>query len=281
MKPPLFDQLTETLAALAAQTLGARPKLGFILGSGLGGFVDRFENARAIPYTAIPHFPSVSVPGHAGRLVTGTLGGVPVVALSGRAHLYEGHSPAEVAYPARVLCRWGISALVVTNASGGVRQDLKPGTLMRITDHLNLSGSHPLMGPNDTRLGPRFPDVSRVYDAALAKAADEAAKRVDVVLAKGVYAQLSGPTYETPAEVRMLRILGADAVGMSTVPEVLVAAHQGVPVMGVSCITNAAVQEGSEPLSHEDVAHVAQAAAGTLSNLLVQFVPLAIRALGH
>ena len=256
---------------------GRRPDVGIILGSGLGAFADSFADATVIPYAEIPGFPTSSVPGHAGRLVIGRLGDAVVVAMQGRVHYYEGYEPWQVAFPARVLCRLGIRALAVTNAAGGIRRDLAPGDLMRITDHLNLSGMNPLVGPNDARLGPRFPDMSTAYDPQLGALLDETAAGLGAELKAGVYACLSGPTYETPAEIRMLRVLGADVVGMSTVPEVIAAAHMGVPAVGISCITNHAAGIGDKPLSHEEVAMVAAQVEDRFSALLASFLPAAAR----
>jgi len=267
----------DSVTRLIRERSGLQPEVGIILGSGLGGFADGFADATVIPYAEIPGFPTSSVPGHAGRLVIGRLGGAVVVAMQGRVHYYEGYEPWEVAFPARVLCRLGIRALVVTNAAGGIRRDLSPGDLMRITDHLNLSGMNPLIGPNDARLGPRFPDMSTAYDPRLGAVLDETAAGLGIRLAAGVYACLSGPSYETPAEIRMLRVLGADAVGMSTVPEVIAAAHMGVPVVGISCITNLAAGIGDKPLSHEEVAEVAERVKDRFSALLASFLPAAAR----
>jgi purine-nucleoside phosphorylase len=249
-----------------------------ILGSGLGAFADELSSQTAVPFETLPGFPAPTVPGHRGRLVYGQLSGVPVLALQGRIHGYEGHESATAAFPARVLGVLGSRALVVTNAAGGVNADFAPGDLMRIADHLNLSGRNPLTGPNEDALGPRFPDLSRAYDPRLAEALEAVARDTGVALRRGVYAQISGPSYETPAEVRMLRLLGADAVGMSTVPEVIVAAHQGIPCCGISCITNAAAGISQHPLTHEEVVEVARRAEGTFARLLCAFVPRAAAA---
>jgi purine-nucleoside phosphorylase len=218
------------------------------------------------------------VPGHAGRLVLGLVRGEPVVAMQGRVHAYEGYTPAQVAFPARVLCALGIHTLVVTNAAGGVNLSFKPGDLMVLTDHLNLSGYNPLIGHNDDRLGPRFPDMTTAYPAALQAQLLDSGRRVGVELKQGVYAILAGPSYETPAEIRMLRILGADAVGMSTVPEVLAANHMGVRVAGVSCITNLAAGIGGKPLTHEEVAETAHRVKDLFARLLEDFLPTVARA---
>jgi purine-nucleoside phosphorylase len=257
------------------------PTVGVILGSGLSAFGDRLERAVSIPYPQIPGFPSVRVPGHPGQLVIGDLaapdGPVTVVAMQGRVHGYEGWSAADVAFGARVLCGLGIRALLVTNAAGGVNPALGPGDLVRITDHLNLSGQNPLVGENDDQLGPRFPDLSKAYDARLGALMDEAASEVGVPLARGVYACVLGPSYETPAEIRMLRALGADLVGMSTVPEVIVARHMGVPVAGLSVVTNHAAGLSRRELSHQEVAAAADRVRDQLGALAATFLARAGR----
>jgi len=269
----LYEQLQETAHAIRLRAPGFAPKVGIILGSGLGGLADTFENRVVLPYPELPHFPHASVPGHAGRLVLGTLGGEPLVAMQGRVHFYEGHPPWQVAFPARVLCALGIRSLVVTNAAGGIQTGMRPGELMAITDQINLSGWNPLTGINDERLGPRFPDMSTAFNPALTQLLVDTAARRGIALKTGVYAYLAGPAYETPAEIRALRILGADAVGMSTVPEVIVAAHMGVKVAGISCITNLAAGLGHKPLSHTEVAEVANQSAAVFSALLTDFLP--------
>jgi purine-nucleoside phosphorylase len=274
----LYEQVQETVQAIRQRAGGLTPRVGIILGSGLGAFADGFERKVAIPYGELPHFPHSSVPGHAGRLVVGLVGGEPVVAMQGRVHSYEGYSPLQVAFPARVLCALGIKGLVVTNAAGGINPQFAPGDLMAITDHLNLSGWNALTGPNDDRLGPRFPDMSRAYAPSLRELLLQSAQRTQVLLRQGVYVMVSGPSYETPAEIRMFRTLGADAVGMSTVPEVVAASHMGVPVVGISCITNLAAGVGDKPLTHEEVAETANRVAGIFSRLLTDFLPMVARA---
>lgn len=277
---PVLDQASRIDAAAArARQLGVAPEIGLVLGSGLGAFADRLEGAKSLPYDEIPHFPVSSVHGHAGRLVVGTLAGVRVVVMQGRVHGYEGYSAAEVVFPIRVLCRLGIRALVLTNAAGCVNAAWAPGDLMRITDHLNLSGRNPLEGPNDASLGPRFPDLSTAYDPRLGAALDDAAQATGLALRAGVYACLLGPSYETPAEIRMLRTLGADAVGMSTVPEAIAAAHMGVPVAGVSCLTNMAAGILDQPLSHAEVTETADRVRDQFVGLLEAFLPRASRAI--
>ena len=274
----LYEQVQETVQAIRQRAGGLTPRVGIILGSGLGAFADGFENKVVIPYAELPHFPHSSVPGHAGRMVLGRVGGETVVAMQGRVHSYEGYSSVQVAFPARVLCALGIRGLVVTNAAGGINTQFAPGDLMAITDHLNLSGWNALTGPNDDRLGPRFPDMSRAYAPALRELLLQSAQRTQVPLRQGVYVMVAGPSYETPAEIRMFRTLGADAVGMSTVPEVVAASHMGVPVVGISCITNLAAGVGDKPLTHEEVAETANRVAGIFSRLLTDFLPVVARA---
>ena len=271
----LYEQVQETAAFIRARASHVAPGVGIVLGSGLGSFAERLEQAVVLPYGDLPHFPHSSVPGHAGRLVMGFIGKTPVVAMQGRVHQYEGYTPEQVAFPARVLCALGIKSLVVTNAAGTVNEAFRPGDLMVITDHLNLSGWNPLTGPNDDRLGARFPDMTCAYSRSLRERLAASSSRTGVALREGVYAILSGPSYETPAEIRMLRTLGADAVGMSTVPEVLAARHMGVEVAGVSCITNMAAGISDRPLSHVDVADVAARVTERFSQLLMDFLPSA------
>lgn len=268
----VFQQIAVAVEAIRAQATRA-PKVGVILGSGLGDFAETLSQKTIIPFAEVPGFPISSVSGHPGRLVFGDLGGAPVVAMQGRVHLYEGYSAQEVAFPARVLCALGIESLVVTNASGGIRSDLAPGDLMMITDHINLSGANPLNGPNDERLGPRFPDMSEAYDPRLRQLLRTTADRLGIELKEGVYVGLSGPSYETPAEIRFLRTVGGDAVGMSTVPEVLVAVHRGVRVAGICCVTNAAAGLGDKPLSHSEVARTAERVRDSFACLLTHFLP--------
>ncbi len=253
------------------------PKVGVVLGSGLSAFADRIAGAVAIPYQEIPEFPVSSVEGHPGKLVMGELpgpgGGVPVAVMQGRVHGYEGWSAEDVAFGARLLCRLGAGALLLTNASGGVNTELAPGDLVRVTDHVNLSGSNPLTGPNDARLGPRFPDLGQAYDTALGEVLEAAARRVGVTLKRGVYACLAGPSYETPAEVRMLRALGADLVGMSTVPEVIAARHMGVPVCAVAMVANMAAGISARPISHAEVTAAGERVREALGRLLAAAIP--------
>jgi len=272
MSSDLIGRLDACKAVVAQRAPGFQPRLGIILGSGLGAFADSLEKPVVIDYRDLPDFPTSSVHGHAGRLVLGYRGAVPIVAMQGRVHYYEGYSAWQVAYPARVLCRLGIKHLTVTNAAGGINLGFKVGDLMAITDHLNLAGYNPLIGPNVEGLGPRFPDMSHAYDPKSLEVLRGAAKAENVNLREGVYVSLSGPSYETPAEIRMLRTLGGDAVGMSTVPEVIVASHMGVKVTGISCITNLAAGIGQDKLSHEEVSETANLVKGTFTKLLGRFL---------
>jgi purine-nucleoside phosphorylase len=268
----LYEQVQESVRAIRAHTGPGEPKVGLILGSGLSSFAETLESGLAIPYPELPFFPPASVPGHPGRLVVGRIEGELAIALQGRAHYYEGYSPQQLAHPTRVLCALGIRTLVVTNAAGGVNPSFLPGELMAITDHINLAGWNPLIGPNDERFGVRFPDMSAAYDHRLLELLIQTASRQSIRLRTGVYAMLAGPSYETPAEVRALRVLGADAVGMSTVPEVLVARQMGVRVAGMSCITNLAPGVGAKPVTHEEVAETAHRVQGVFSAILRQFI---------
>ncbi len=264
---------TREAAEAIERKLGpTRAPIGLVLGSGLGSLADRLENRRAIPYGEIPHFIASTVKGHAGELVAGHFQGHDVLVLSGRVHMYEGHSATRVALPIQVLGALGIDVLIVTNASGGVNPTFDPGDLMAISDHINLLGTSPLSGRNDARLGPRFLDMSVAYDEELRGLAKQAAARMGLTLREGVYAAVPGPSYETPAEIRMLQIIGADAVGMSTVPEVIAARHMGVRVLGLSCVANYAAGLAEGLLNHEEVATVAAAAADNMIDLLGRVV---------
>lgn len=263
----LYDQLQQANAKITA-TVKVPPRVGLILGSGLGAWADSLSDPTTIPYDEIPHFPRSTVEGHAGRLVFGERSGVPCVAMQGRAHLYEGHTAAAVAFPARVLVALGADILIVTNAAGGLNPAWLPGTLMAIRDHIDLLRDHALRGPNDDRLGPRFPDMSRAYPAELRELTKLAAHKENISIVEGVYAAMPGPTYETPAEVQMLQRLGADAVGMSTVPEVVAACHMGARVIGISCITNQAAGITGQPLSHDEVTQTATRVRATFQRLL-------------
>jgi purine-nucleoside phosphorylase len=272
MSEDLVARLDACKAVVQKKAPGFTPKLGIILGSGLGAFADSLERATVIDYGELPDFPTSSVHGHAGRLVLGYRGATPIVAMQGRVHFYEGYAPWQVAFPARVLGRLGIKHLTVTNAAGGINAGFQVGDLMAITDHLNLAGFNPLIGKNVEALGPRFPDMSHAYTPAALEVLRGAARKEGVHLREGVYVSLAGPSYETPAEIRMLRTLGGDAVGMSTVPEVIVAAHMGLQVTGISCITNLAAGISKHKLSHDEVSETANLVTGTFQRLLGRFL---------
>ncbi len=265
-KPDLYTRL-EYARALVRGRAELRPAVGMVLGSGLGALAGNLAAAVAIPYGEIPEFPASTVAGHEGRLVLGTLGGVPVAVLQGRVHLYEGCSPEDVTFGVRLLSALGVRSLLLTNAAGGIAPGLSPGDLVRITDHLNLTGHNPLTGPNDDRLGPRFPDMSEAYDRRLGSLLADCAARLGVPLGQGVYAGLAGPSYETPAEIRMLRTLGADLVGMSTVLETVAARHAGVRVAALSVVTNLAAGVSPSPLSHAEVLAAGSRAQSLLGRL--------------
>ena len=248
------------------------PQVGVILGSGLGNVADGLADPVVIPYGEIPGFAESTVSGHHGALLIGRSGDVPVAIMKGRVHYYEGHPMEQVTFPVRVLRALGIRRLIITNAAGATNPDFVPGDLMLITDHLNLTGHNPLRGPNDDRLGPRFPDMSSTYRGPGERAIRDAAQRLGIPVREGVYAGLAGPSYETPAEIRMLQVLGADAVGMSTVAEVIVAAHGGMAVAGISVITNRAAGLSTTPLSHEEVKEVGQRVEESLGGLMVEVV---------
>lgn len=268
----MTEGLAEAVEAIRERT-ALVPAVGVVLGSGLGGFADAVDDVVAIPYHEVPGWPASTAAGHAGTLVVGTFGGVPVAVMNGRAHLYEGHSPAKVVFGVRVLGRLGARTLVLTNAVGAIDTSLVPGQLTLIADHLNLQAASPLVGPNDDEVGPRFPDLSDAYDAELRAAARAAASRLGFELPERVYAAWLGPAFETPAEIRMLRTLGADLVGMSTVPEVLAARHMGIRCLAISCVTNMAAGILPEPIDHEQVLEVGARVQGRLTALLRELVP--------
>lgn len=275
-KPDVHTRLEYARAWVRGRT-ELRPVVGVVLGSGLGAMADRLEGAVSIPYEEIPEFPAASVAGHAGRLVVGTLGSVPVAVMQGRVHAYEGWSAEELVFGVRLLAATGVRALLLTNAAGAVNPTLAPGDLVRITDHLNLTGLNPLTGPNDDRIGPRFPDMSQPYDPQLGALLEASAGRLDIALGAGVYAGVAGPSYETPAEIRMLRTLGADLVGMSTVLEVIAARHAGVRVAAVSLVTNLAAGLAGRPLSHADVLAAGEGARDRVKRLATAWASEASR----
>jgi purine-nucleoside phosphorylase len=250
-----------------------RPQIALVLGSGLGAFADEFDSATKIPYAKIPYFPQSTAIGHAGRLVIGKVGEVPVAGMQGRVHLYEGYSAREVAFPIRVFARMGIKAVILTNAAGGIKREFSQGRLVVINDHINLQGVNPLTGPNDERFGLRFHDMTAAYDRRFREMAVGEGNRMGIGMYEGVYAALAGPSYETPAEIRYLRVIGADLVGMSTVPEVIAARHSGIRVLGISCVTNAAAGILDQPLNHIEVLETAERVKGQFIGLLKAVIP--------
>ncbi|HYK92246.1 MAG TPA: purine-nucleoside phosphorylase [Acidobacteriota bacterium] len=268
----MYERIEETVAAILERH-PQRPCLGLILGSGLGAYAETLRGKSVIPFHELPHFPCSTAPGHSGNLVLGEAEGVSVVALQGRVHFYEGYSMAEVAYPTRVLGGLGIHQLIVTNAAGAINVGFRPGDLMLIADHINLMGSNPLIGRNIDELGPRFPDMSKAYDSGMRDAARRTAADRNIALREGVYLGLAGPSYETPAEIRMFRTLGADAVGMSTVPEVVVANHMGIRVLGISCITNMAAGIIPQRLTHQEVMDTTERVKEQFISLLRGIIP--------
>jgi purine-nucleoside phosphorylase len=271
----LLGRLDEAAAFVRART-ALLPTVGVVLGSGLGAFADALAEAVSVPFASIPHFPASTVAGHGGALVLGRSGRVPVAVMKGRVHHYEGYSLADVVFPVRVLGRLGVKTLVVTNAAGAVNALYRPGELMVIEDHVNLLGN-PLVGPNEDALGPRFPDMSEAYDRPLRDAAQRASAEAGVVCHRGVYVAMSGPSYETPAEIRMVRALGADAVGMSTVPEVIAARHMGLRVVGLSCLTNMAAGILEKKLDHREVLETGERVKAALLDVLDRLVAFAAR----
>jgi purine-nucleoside phosphorylase len=250
-----------------------RPTIALVLGSGLGAFADELASATRIPYAKIPGFPRSTVVGHAGQLVIGKLGEVPVAVMQGRVHLYEGYSPQEVAFPIRVLGRMGIRSVILTNAAGAINRDYSQGALVAIRDHINLQGANPLMGPNDERFGVRFPDMSQAYAPEYRAIAQREAKRIGIPIHEGVYAALRGPSFETPAEIRFLKTVGADLVGMSTVLEVIAARHMNIRVLGISCVTNMAAGILDQPLTHAEVMETGERVKGQFIALLRAVIP--------
>ena len=267
----MLEKLEETVAFVRQRT-ALRPTVGVILGSGLGQLVERMEDATAIDYCDVPHFPAPTVAGHAGRMVFGRIGKVDVVAMQGRFHYYEGHDMRTVAYPTAFMKQFGVRTLVVSNSAGGINRDFTPGDLMLITDHINLFATNPLIGLNDERLGPRFPDMTEAYDADLRRQLHAAAALSGRDLRQGVYLAVSGPSFETPAEIRAFRTLGADAVGMSTVPEVIVARHEGMRVVAISCLCNMAAGILPQPLTHTEVLEAGDAVAEGFEALIRSFL---------
>jgi purine-nucleoside phosphorylase len=263
----------EAAATFIQKQTKLRPKIALVLGSGLGGFADEFAHSVKIPYANIPNFPRSTAVGHTGQLVIGTVEGVEVVAMQGRVHLYEGYSVKDVAFPMRVFARMSVQAAVLTNAAGGIKKEFTQGRLVVISDHINLQGVNPLTGPNDEHFGPRFPDMSKAYDKRFRDLTFAEGRLLGIHLGEGVYAALAGPSYETPAEIRYLRSIGADLVGMSTVPEVIAARHSGIRVLGISCVTNAAAGVLDQPLDHNEVLETAERVKGQFIGLLRAVIP--------
>lgn len=268
----LFSRAHSAAQYLLSQT-PIRPKIGLVLGSGLGAFADQLSGAARIPYTQIPGFPRSTAIGHAGQMVIGKAGDIPVAVMQGRVHLYEGYSVQEVTYPMRVFGRMGIGAVVITNAAGGINVKYQQGALVVISDHINLQGYNPLVGPNDDRFGERFPDMTRAYSRGYAEAAQKEAAKLGIGLEQGVYVGLLGPSYETPAEIRYLRTIGADLVGMSTVAEVIAARHMGIKVLAISCVTNMAAGILDQPLSHQEVMDTGEKVRTQFEKLLKAVLP--------
>jgi purine-nucleoside phosphorylase len=272
--------LAEKAAKFILAKTKLRSKIALVLGSGLGAFADEFSGAVRIPYRQIPHFPRSTAIGHAGQLVIGKVGDVAVAAMQGRVHLYEGYGVKEVAFPMRVLARMGVKAVILTNAAGGINREYSQGCLVALRDHLNLQGVNPLSGPNDERFGPRFPDLSKAYEPGFRAMAVEEGKRLGIAMHEGVYAALGGPSYETPAEIRYLRTIGADLVGMSTVPEVIAARHMGIKVLGISCVTNMAAGILDQPIRHEEVLETGERVKSQFVALLRAVIPRIAKEVG-
>jgi purine-nucleoside phosphorylase len=273
---PLYDRAENAARTIRART-ATKAQIAVVLGSGLGGFAEEFEDSVALPYREIPGFVSSTAQGHVGSLVIGKVGGVPVVAMQGRVHYYEGYSLEEVTFPIRTFKLLGVNTLILTNAAGGIDVQLSQGALMVISDHLNFMGVNPLRGPNDERFGPRFPDMSEVYSRDLQELATEEARVMGITARRGIYAALAGPSYETPAEIHMLRSFGADAVGMSTVPEAIVARHMGMRVLGISCITNMAAGISEAPINHEEVMETGAKVRDSFTQLLRRVIAGALK----
>ena len=263
----------ENAAKFVRARTRSRPQIALVLGSGLGAFADAMARAVRIDYAKIPHFPRSTAVGHAGRLVIGEVGAIPVAVMQGRVHFYEGYSQQEVIFPMRVLARLGVRAVILTNAAGGICRDYNQGCLVVLRDHINFQGTNPLIGPNETRFGVRFPDMSRVYEPSYRKMALEEAKRLGLGTYEGVYAAMTGPSYETPAEIQALRTIGADLVGMSTVPEAIAASHLGIRVLGISCVTNMAAGILDQPITADEVIETGERVKHQFMGLLSAVIP--------
>jgi purine-nucleoside phosphorylase len=273
MSPTTVFERAENAARYIRSRWHEDARTAIVLGSGLGAFADDLEDSVSISYQDVPGFSRSTVEGHAGRLVLGKIRDIPVVAMQGRFHFYEGYSLEDVVFPMRTLGLTGIKTVILTNAAGGINVSFDQGALMIISDHLNLMGQNPLIGPNDSRFGPRFPDMSEVYDRGFQEIAIEEAAKMGLEVRRGIYAALSGPSYETPAEIRLLRTLGADAVGMSTVPEAIVARQMGIKILGLSCITNMAAGVIDEPIDHNEVLEIGLRVYSSLKELLLRIIP--------
>lgn len=272
-KPGQEFRRAEAAAKFIHSKTKLRPRIGLVLGSGLGAFANDIGGAARIDYKNIPHFPRSTAIGHAGRMVIGKVADVPVAVMQGRVHFYEGYAMREVIFPMRVMARMGVRAVLLTNAAGGISEKLKQGRLVVLRDHINLQGTNPLIGPNDEHFGERFPDMTRVYWKPYQAMAREEGRRLGIELAEGVYAALTGPSYETPAEIRYLRTIGADLVGMSTVPEVIAAAHLGIRVLGISCVTNMAAGILDQPITTEEVMETGERVKTDFVALLRAVIP--------
>ena len=278
--PDQFLRVEEAAGQILGRT-PLRPRIGVVLGSGLGSFADELANAARIPFEEIPNFPRSTAIGHAGQMVMGTLGDVPLAVMQGRVHLYEGYSAQQVAFPVRVLARMGVKAMVLTNAAGGINPVYGKGALVVLRDHINLQGQNPLVGPNDDRLGLRHPDMTDAYDAEFRRFALEESQRLGGDVFEGVYAAVTGPSFETPAEIRFLRVIGADLVGMSTVPEVIAARHEGMEVLAISCVTNMAAGMTGEKITAEEVLETGEQVRGKFLALLRAVLPRMERSLAE
>jgi len=272
-KPSQDYQRAEAAAKFILAKTKLRPRIGLVLGSGLGAFANEIAGAVRIDYAKIPHFPRSTAIGHAGRMVIGNITDVPVAVMQGRVHFYEGYSQREVIFPMRVMARMGIRAVLLTNAAGGINTNFKQGCLVVLRDHINLQGTNPLIGPNDEHFGERFPDMTTVYWKPYQAAALREGKRLGIDVAEGVYAAMTGPSYETPAEIRFMRTIGADLAGMSTVPEVIAAAHLGIRVLGISCVTNMAAGILDQPITTEEVMETGERVKADFVALLRAVIP--------
>jgi purine-nucleoside phosphorylase len=266
-------QLAGEAAEFIRRQINVQPRIVLVLGSGLGAFAEELDGGRVIPYATIPHFPCSSAIGHAGNLVVGKVGDVPVAVMAGRVHYYEGYSMQRVTFPMRVFARMGITAVLLTNAAGGINLELQQGCLVVLKDHINLQGNNPLIGPNDERFGVRFIDMTEAYDSSFRKIALEEGRRLGINICEGVYAAVAGPSYETPAEIRFLRTIGADTVGMSTVPEVIVARHCNMKVLAISCVTNMAAGVLNQPINHAEVLETGERVKTSFVALLKALIP--------